>query len=173
MKAIACISLVLFTAGTAAAQRQTPRSDTGTVSLTLGVPFAAIHVALPGDIVLHAWNEPRAEVRVVDDVSGRVIGYSNETSRRDYSVRITATDAGIVIAPDRRSSLVTIGFSTIREHLRHDVYLPAAARICVDDNKNDLTVHGAFAALDIAGGGARPVKLRGATSSAVPVAECR
>ena len=68
---------------------------------------------------------------------------------------------------------MTIGYSSIRERLRHDVYLPATARVCVDDTNSDLTVDGQFAALDISGVRSQPLKVRGGQPPSTPIADCR
>jgi hypothetical protein len=173
MKAIALVSLGLFAVVVpATAWAQSRHSDTGTVSTSLRVPFAEIHVDLLGDVVLHSWDQPRAEVHVVDEVTGRVIGYSNANTRSEYAVQITMLDRRIRIAPAARASSFTIGFSTITEHLRHDVYLPSTARICVENNKNDLIVDGSFAALDIMGSGSHALKVRNSGSPGSPIADC-
>lgn len=172
MKTIAALSLGLLVAMATPSRAQAHRSDTSTFSSNLAPPFAAIHVDLPGDVVLHAWDRAQAQVRVTNEVSGRVVGYSNGGSRAAYEVDFTPTDRGIVIAPRPRASLVVVGYSTIREHLRHDVYLPATARICVEDNRNDLTIDGPFAALDVARSGPHALRVRDARSSGAPVPEC-
>jgi hypothetical protein len=172
MQTTTLISLAFSLTALGASGAQKPRADSSTFSSSLASSFVTIHIDLPGDIVLHAWDEPRVEVRVVDQVTGRLVGYSNSGSRAAYAVDFTPTDRGIVVAPRRRASSVAIGISTLEEHLHHDVYLPFTARVCVEDNKNDLTIDGRFAALDIARSAPTALKVRDDRSPGARLADC-
>ena len=98
------VSFGLLAVAASGLRAQVHRSDSSVFSKTLAAPFAVIHVDLSGDVVLHAWDQPRAEVRVIDEVSGRVIGFGNGASRAPYAVDFTPTDGGLVIAARGRAT---------------------------------------------------------------------
>ena len=175
MKRIPDLWFLLITAvALAPAAARTQQTGTHTVGLTLAPSVAVIRVALDGEVVLHSWDQRRVEVRVNDEITGRVIGFSNAHTRGDYAVTIAATDTDVVIAPRRRAAPVAIGFSTLKEHLRHDVYVPSNARICVQERRNGLTVEGEFEALDVLRpDGVATLHLRKGSSSAPAATSCQ
>jgi hypothetical protein len=130
---------------------QTPSTRNSVVDLPVGSLLPIMRVSLDGDVAVHSWDRDQVEVRVEDVVTGRVIGYSNEAKRGPYAVSITPTDSGIVIAPRTRPTPVAIGFNSMRDHLRHDIYLPATARICLRLGNGNVLIDGHFASVEISG----------------------
>jgi hypothetical protein len=147
-------TLLIFAASVS--QAQTSRLDTSTVTLAIAAPSPRVNIGLQGDVILHSWNEPRIEVRATDETTGRVLGYSNEKSRGGYAVTIRNADSGIVIIPRERPAPVAIGYSSVKDRLRHDVYLPSTARICVGDGYSSLEVRGTFDLLEVRKDGISP-----------------
>lgn len=130
---------------------QMPSTGSSIVTLPVSSLLPIMRVALDGDVAVHSWNRDQVEVRAEDVMTGRVIGYSNEANRGPYAMSITPTDSGIRIAPRARRAPVTIGFNSLRDHLRHDIYLPAAAHVCVRLGSGSLLIDGRFASVEISG----------------------
>jgi hypothetical protein len=149
---------------------QTPSTRNSVVDLPISSLLPIMRVSGDGDVAVHNWDRDQVEVRVEDVVTGRVIGYSNEPKRGPYAVSITPTDSGIVIAPRARRTPIAIGFNSVRDHLRHDIYLPAAARICLRLGNGNVLIDGHFASIEISGDELRHAikvedRTAGATSS--------
>jgi hypothetical protein len=154
--AIARCSAVLLLFAASVSHAQTSRLDTSTVTLAIAVPFPKVDIGLQGDVILHSWNEPRIEVRATDEITGRVLGYSNEKARGAYAVTIRSAASGIVITPRERPAPIALGYSSLKDRLQHDVYLPSTARVCVSDGYSSLRIRGTFDLLEVRKDGSSP-----------------
>jgi hypothetical protein len=157
---------------TIGARAQTPHTRNTVAELAVASPSAIIRLLLDGEVAVHSWDHDRIEVRVEDVVTGRVIGYSNEANRGPYEVSITPTNSGFVIAPQARSTPVSIGFNSVREHLHHDIYLPASAHICLRLGDGDVSIDGHFASVEMSGAELRhAITLEDRPAGAAPAAK--